>query len=270
MRNTHVALIVFLISASCAFGFNLDDEVAELRLKDGQVLHGVKFMSFASKTVMAKWTDGRGTIAYENLPDEYVIALKDFIPSAGKAPAAKLQASGLGAFKEFIRQLPVADKTAIPAVQEPKGERQIMAGQCFIVTKGGTNYKLGLVNVSIYSAQNFAAYREEVVRRTKARLDTLGKCFDDNTLTSHQKILLGGIQIAEMHDRWDMLPEASASATTDADGNFTLTHNVPPPFVVFARASRTVGEEKERYIWEVSSGKIKDPSRVFLSNDNMN
>ena len=107
------------------------------------------------------------------------------------------------------------------------------------------------------------------MRRTKARLDALEKCFDDNALTSNQKILLGGIQIAEMHDRWDLLPEASASATTDADGKFTLTHNVPPPFVVFARATRTVGEEKERYVWEVSSETIKDANRVFLSNDNM-
>ena len=68
---------------------------------------------------------------------------------------------------------------------------------------------------------------------------------------------------------WQILPTASASATTGADGRFSITHHVAPPYIIFAIGSRTFGGETEYYRWQMASSLITNPMQVELSNDQL-
>ncbi len=49
---------------------NLRDPLPNVALRDGRILHNVRIVGFGNTTVVARWEGGRGTIAYDQLPDE--------------------------------------------------------------------------------------------------------------------------------------------------------------------------------------------------------
>jgi hypothetical protein len=72
--------IVFLLLIFTSAAAEKIPAIAELTLKSGKVLHQVEFKSFGAETVMAKYTEGAGTIRYDQLPDEVLASVKDRIP----------------------------------------------------------------------------------------------------------------------------------------------------------------------------------------------
>jgi len=174
--------------------------------------------------------------------------------------------------------LPVAplDRSPIPAYPAaPRGPARTVSGQCFVVTDGGQKVRLAQVEVCIYPQREFEWYAQEVGARCQARFERMKAiAFPKNFAALSVPAMDRSIAAAEalrreIHGAWQVLPAAEASARTDANGRFSITHRVALPYIVFAVGSRTFGGETEYYQWQVSSSVIPDPAQVELSNDNL-
>jgi len=166
------------------------------------------------------------------------------------------------------------DCSPIPAyAPPPAGPSQRVSGQCFVVTDGGQRVKLDRVKVSIYPQREFEWYAQMINARARARFEGLKSvaCPDNFAALSvsemdHSLAVAEGLR-RDLHVVWQDLPPADASVQTDTNGRFSVTHDVAPPYIVFAVGSRTVGHEIEYYRWQISSRVITNPSQVELSND---
>lgn len=282
-RNYYAAgvktFLVFLITAlPLAAAFSPDTPIEELKLKDGSVLHHVVIMSFSPAVVMAKWTEGRGTIRFDQMPDDLQAKLAPWRP-AERPPPAPLPVTRDIEIPADIRQhvnaifnrIPKLDSTKLDTVKEKMGPARVLRGQCFVTTKGGQNYKLGGVTVEIFSKAAFDAYQAEITHRNASRQQVLSeenKSASEGRDYSMSSALIGML-LSDHYAQWSALPTPAYSVETDADGNFSLTHRIAGDYVVFARATRDVVENTEYYVWRVNSSDIADPERFFLTNANM-
>lgn len=166
------------------------------------------------------------------------------------------------------------DRGPIPASpQAESGPRQTIAGRCFVVTDGGKVIKLDQVSVSVYPQREFTWYAQEVEARSRARFERVKAVacppnFAALSLTEMDRSLAAAAALQrDLHVVWQALPAAAASNRTDVAGHFSVTHNVAPPYVVFAAGSRDVGGQTEYYRWQIASSAIADPQQMELSND---
>jgi hypothetical protein len=232
---------------------DLNSIIPELHLKDGRVLQNVKIVSYGTSTVMAKWDGGRGTIPYKQLPDDFQEAMKAYMP-----PPPIVEAP-------IVVEAPIPGRIASEPPPSP-GPAKTVTGQVFIATKGGENFKLALVGISVYPVEVWTIYEKQVegiAAAKQKKLETKQKAFEANG-NYHGSIQTLNEELALSFDKWDLLPPPTASTKTDADGKFSLVHTVPSP-VIFARARRSVGKETEYYVWVVKE--VTPP--VLLSNDNL-
>jgi hypothetical protein len=168
------------------------------------------------------------------------------------------------------------DRTPLPSYPPvPSGPPQTISGQCFVVTDGGQKITLSRVDVCVYSQRQFEGYAREVDARSRARFAALKSiACPENFAALSVSEMDRSLAVAEalQHDLyvvWQILPAAAASAQTDADGRFSVTHRVAPPYVVFAVGQRTFGSETEYYRWQIPSSAIRNPSQVDLTNDRL-
>ncbi|MGD0059678.1 MAG: zinc ribbon domain-containing protein [Verrucomicrobiia bacterium] len=169
-----------------------------------------------------------------------------------------------------------------------------LEGEVFIVTKGGQNYKLGLVTVGIEKAEVLRKYLDEVkhdpdvVKRRKAyeaagaaataALDNWKKLgMENDGFPEYEEAQKKASEALDAYE--DFLVNVSLSfevfsaphsTKTDADGHYTMPVPGPGSFVLTARAERDVGDKVEHYYWFLplpppDRGKIK----MTLSNDNL-
>jgi len=82
-------LVTTLPGQEKASPVNLRDPLPTVVLKDGRILRDVKIISFGGSTVMAKWTGGQGTIAYNAFPDAIRKAAEAQRPAPPQAPVPK-------------------------------------------------------------------------------------------------------------------------------------------------------------------------------------
>ena len=163
--------------------------------------------------------------------------------------------------------------SAFPAVS--LGTRQTIAGQCFVVTDGGEKIRLAQVEVCIYPQREFEWYAQEVNARSETRFEGMKSIacpanFAALSLSEMDHSLAAAEVLRhDLHVVWQILPTASASTTTGADGHFSITHHVAPPYIIFAIGSRTFGGETEYYRWQMASSLITNPMQVELSNDQL-
>ena len=116
-------------------------------------------------------------------------------------------------------------------------------GEVFIVTQGAGNYKLGLVNILAIPEDSIKTYASNK-SSTEFFLDP------DKYFTQ--------------------LPHGVATATTDADGKFTLKLPKAGRYVFAARAERKVVDKTEKYYWLVWASVYGNESKtVTLSNNNL-
>jgi len=180
------------------------------------------------------------------------------IPPVAESPGAPLDRSPIAVY---------------PSV--PPGPSRTISGQCFVVTDGGQKVKLAKVEVKIYHQREFEWYAQEVSARCQARYEVMKAvaCPKDFAALPapemNRSIAAAEALQRDFHEAWQVLPAADASASTDADGRFSITHHVAAPYTVFAVGSRTFGGETEYYQWQVSSNVIQNPSEIVLSNDNL-
>jgi len=168
------------------------------------------------------------------------------------------------------------DRRPIPAYPAvAPGASQTVSGRCFVVTDDGQRINLAHVDVRIYPQREFEWYAQEVAARSKARFEGMKSVacpanFGALSLADMDHSLAAAAELQrDLHVVWQILPQADASAATDADGRFTITHQVAPPYIVFALGSRTVGRETKFYRWQIASSVIVNPSQVELGNDDL-
>lgn len=83
-------------------------------------------------------------------------------------------------------------------------------------------------------------------------------------LRTHRQHLTSGEHFLED------LPSAISTATTDADGTFTLAIPRDGRYGIVARASRALDDEKQTYLWFVWTSLDGEPAkRLVLNNDNV-
>jgi hypothetical protein len=83
----HALLAMFVLALGAQTGraaqYELNRPIAELRLKDGTVLHGVTFVSVGASSITGKWDGGRGSIPLAQLPD---VVRADLVPAMPAKP----------------------------------------------------------------------------------------------------------------------------------------------------------------------------------------
>ena len=162
---------------------------------------------------------------------------------------------------------------AYPAVSP--GPSQTISGQCFVVTDGGQRIHLDQVEVRIYPRREFEWYAQEVNARSRARFEEMKSVACPANLAAlsvremDRSLAAAAVLQHDLHVAWEALPTADASTKTDAAGRFSITHRVPPPYVVFALGSRTMGDATEYYRWQIASIAITNPLQVVLSNPDL-
>lgn len=261
-------LAVSALAAAIPFHASADEldvrsVIPELQLKDGQTLRNVKFVDYGATLLMARWDGGRGTISYDTLPDDW-----------------------MGAVRSYLRPKvePTIIKSISPEPDPTPGSPIRISGQCFVVIKGNQTYKLSSVEIAVYPEAAWETYQKQVDQIAADQKKQLDDKFEA-TISAARRTDLGdlkGMTAADdamaaaanavyilPYDKWNVLPQPLASTTTDTDGRFSLTHTVVPPYVVFARAKRSVGDRDELYTWVLPSSKINDLSNIFLSNENL-
>jgi hypothetical protein len=163
-----------------------------------------------------------------------------------------------------LKQLPIpTDYSSTIAIS---WESSDISGQCFIVTKGGENIKLGLITIAIYDPKtmdSFNKFAGDYMRLVDKAADLLMDSTDSTALDKTDGIL-------EMaYDGYKISPAPLASVKTDADGKFTLKRLPKGDFILFAYGSRNVGDKIEHYVWQLKAAQVRGQTQLFLSNDNM-
>lgn len=123
-----------------------------------------------------------------------------------------------------------ARKAAKAAAKDDAVPVQTIKGQVFISSQGGVSYKLGDVTVYL--------------------------------------LRIGDLTLFNTSEKSIRLSTPAGSAVTDADGYFTLTAPDDGEYFVYAKASRRVGEQTERYEWRQPLADV-DKQHVQLSVTNL-
>lgn len=155
-------------------------------------------------------------------------------------------------------------------------------GEVFVVTRGGQNYRLGLVPVALYSYKEVGPYLQKRLVESDKRLKELRELID----ADNEQVRASNYRNSHVpdYDKWEAeedallngamtfrgLPQAKTVAQTDADGRFTLPVPKFGTYLIAAKSTREAGDSVERYYWMVrvsmngAAGKT-----VYLSNNNM-
>lgn len=275
-------IILFVVGLFCSAGYAASYAIGrlipELHLKDGTVLHSATVVSVGSTGVMAKWDGGRGNIKFSILPDD-ALAVFAKVPlpppppdnrSADEKDWAKEQAERDAVLQQPEPTLPPTPRKVKGDIGKTDGPPKVIHGQVFVTTKGGVNYKLGVVTVYVYGNNEFVDLYAKVRAEIKPTLDyytTMAKRALANYQTPMVKLYMNdGYSVID--SELTLLPEGPRTET-DGDGNFELRHTIREPFVIVAKATRVVGDDVERYQWAVPSSKIGADGKLLLSNSNM-
>lgn len=160
-----------------------------------------------------------------------------------------------------------------------KGE---LEGEVFIVTKGGQNYKLGLVTVSLLSLDDLKRGKAEaaaeieklehlrefvIAEREAGRgiADLIEEIGADSYISFLEKI-----DSIESEKYFSHLPNPIYTTQTNSDGKFSLPLPIRGDFALSATSSRNVGNSTERYYWLLKvSMEGANKKRIMLSNNNL-
>jgi hypothetical protein len=211
-----------------------------------------------------------------------------------------------GAADDATARLATQQK-ASASKEAPLAQNRQLAGDVFVVTRGGTNYKLGLVTVSALAEGVLQKHLARKTRESELEVSKLQPEIDSQTMARDAaearaaellQIYFGdvgnqarkaasdeaktkraqvGAKLSELilHQNYlksaqffyEGLPAAISTAKTDADGKFTIQIPRRRRVAIAARSSRQIGETNEEYFWIVWVN--AQTKRVMLSNDNM-
>jgi hypothetical protein len=163
--------------------------------------------------------------------------------------------------KPYTLPAPVTTESPAESVFERNG---MLDGEVFIVTKGGQNYKLGLVSVGLYPLSAVKEYVDQKAKDANAELARLAPLLDSADLLEKSLNVSSGDYY--FHD----LPQPITATQTNSDGRFQIELPTKGDFVVAAQAHRTVGNWVERYYWLLKISLDGSQSKtIMLSNNNL-
>lgn len=222
-------LVIVAVRTTAVEAIDLTKPLAELRLKDGRLLKNVTFTSYAASAIMAKWDGGRGTIQYDVLPANVAAA------ASAKRPAASVGKSvAPTAALPKVNTVPALSKDSRPAGPTS----HVVTGQVFVTTRGAGAYKFSGATIIAYPAQIFEdAF---TIQRGNLPLNYRG--------------LRGAEKDQAEADAWMKALGTHAplgTATTDADGNYSMTLPSAGTFIFVCSASRLAGRIPEFNFWIV-------------------
>jgi hypothetical protein len=137
-----------------------------------------------------------------------------------------------------------------------------VAGEVFIVTRGGQSIKLGLVQISAIAeeaARHHLQLKEDEIIKTPADMRLKKELSGERSahLWSPEFLL-------------DGMPAPVHTAKTDSDGRFVLILPARRNYLLAATAQRYIGDDTEHYTWLVwAAAKGKKSLSLSLSNDNL-
>jgi hypothetical protein len=186
----------------------------------------------------------------------------------------------------------------------PASSQVTVNGEVFIVTRGGNNFKLGLVTVAFFTPEQyeealncdyyknaFNAYIvEDSISSYKRNLiwyayhikeaSTDSAMGDTAGYASHKSFAESTLRDATVYTRPTSNTELARKALnyyavmkdvitdkTNSDGKFSVRLKKKQQYVVYANANRAVMDGTEEYHWSFKY--IPDGKPLFLSNDNM-
>jgi hypothetical protein len=131
----------------------------------------------------------------------------------------------------------------------------------FIVTRGGDNVKLGLVEVCAIPE------KDAIEHLKKVRADFMvskGEWRTDEGIDqgpAHSQDLARHI--------FESLPHTDTKTLTDADGPFLIPAIAGKSYYLAAKGSREIGSTTEEYHWFFETKATEPPKDVILSNQNV-
>jgi hypothetical protein len=142
-------------------------------------------------------------------------------------------------------------------------------GEVFIVTKGGDNMKLGLVQIMVFKPAVILSHINKRKEFVKAETSRINKAADLGSMTNddyaEQSYMLNSGE-----PYFQDMPTPIITAQTNSDGKFTLTLPNRGSFVLAAHAHRELGDRLEDYYWLINvSPNGTSHKTIMLSNNNM-
>lgn len=158
-------------------------------------------------------------------------------------------------------------------------------GEIFIVTKGGQNIRLSLVEVRIIPKETFSKFGKLKVQEHAREIQRL-KMELENAMTKIEvkndnldRELTAIVEVARLKPQVDYIkslnfifkgiPEGIVKTNTDANGRFNLRIKRRAPFYLFAHGSRLIFGETEDYFWLIPVN-LEGKSSMELSLNNTN
>ncbi len=281
-----LALVCSVYSQEISRGDRLDIKTA-----DGKTYEKAKVMEITPTALVVINSGGVFTLPKSQLPAEFsariswpappapqpkpetVSPTPVFVPRPTYVPPAP---TPVAASRDVIVPMPTVRPDLSPLTPH-SGEvtstllSSKLYGQCFIVTRGGTNYKLGDVTISVYPKEAYYWYTSQVSKRSRAFNAEWDPYQEDRSNRKDYAASIKALDImisysAKLHE---MIPAAAYFTTTDADGRYEIEHKVAKPYVVIAHASREVGDKTEKYKWVIDSDEISENGQLMLTNRNL-
>lgn len=288
-------LTFFILTTALACAIDRGDRM-DFTLNDGVVLKNAKIIEVTPTELLVINSEGITTIKKSSLPEKIATQVNwppvpvkptppplppipiattkparinqsqaPFIPDATPPAAPRLQLSALMKIKPDQSPLTPYDGGADTTLLS-----STLSGQCFVVTKGGNNVKLGLVPIFLYPRGMYYHYLGQILERKAAYRKQTQPYLDQFDAEKDTSNWLSAYNIIKFSNRVldELMPTPVKKTYTDADGKFEVTHNLNA-FNLVAKGDRQVGETKEEYSWEIPSEKIEKDVPLFLSNQNM-
>ena len=264
---TIFSVIVSVSVVSGAEPLAKGQSLPELRLKNGTVLHHVRIVAVDPGFIMANWDEGRGNIPAAVLSEE----IRRALPKSAANGGARTDAKSTG-IKGTSERDPVKPPDPVPLrgdVGDESGPVQTITGQIVVKARDGSLVKLAGVRIYAFGQKAFGdlnnkfylqatplfEYYQTMTHRRSAQHDFAAA---DSFLEKMESLLDQDLTY---------FPKGPRSES-NAEGEFQLRHTFRGPYVVTARASRSIDGKTDRYRWVLNSSDIVG-SRLLLSVDNL-
>ena len=199
---------------------------SEVTLTSGRVLRNVTVIRWEKERVVLRHAAGADPIAFSLVAEP----LRSQLPAIRAAGAALIEAKKTEAAKVYS-----------------------VSGQVFVTTRGAQSYKFAGAHVRLFSEADFAMTEQRA-------LNNLPSNFRRMT-PEEQEIAIGSAWSAALESVKEI-----TRATTDADGNYTLTAPSGNYFVA-CLAGRLVGRAREQNVWVLPAA-TPFPARLDLNGGN--
>lgn len=125
-----------------------------------------------------------------------------------------------------------------------------LSGQVFVSSKGGENFKLGAVEVALFSRDAIDVLIAGLTTYADIKTQALTRSADAAQTASEQRVILKSRDSYYSGSFYfGSLSSAIQTAETDADGKFIIEVPRSGRFVIAAQAKRSVMQYTEHYYW---------------------